>query len=78
MTYTAVRRICKVPGYLDALGYNVVNDRIQEIGVYTRTAFATTLIAAPHPTGHTYDRPYQIDADDVLFIDVTFAAWSKE
>lgn len=71
MTFTAIKRARKVPHQIPGtVGFNVIND-MQDIGVYTRTAFVTVLIAASHPTGQAYDRPYQIDVADVVFIDPT-------
>ncbi len=38
-----------------------------EMGLYSRTAYATNLLAVKHPTGDAPERPYSINVDDVEF-----------
>lgn len=63
-SYLATRQ-ARHSGSFPTFRLSDINGR--SIGLYTRTAHATNLIAKQHPVGNAVDRPYQIGVDDVAF-----------
>ena len=63
MIYTAIEQARKTGSFPT---FRVTGHK-GDMGLYTRTACATNLIAKNHPVGVSVDRPYQLNVCQVAF-----------